>query len=117
MAVGLQDARVQMWYCLNCAAVDAASFTAFMKYIREAWLETGWQQEIKLVILMLHQGNTPIADWIMLLESTNVLLQGHVCQLSDNNLRNHIQSHIHADTMTAATATELHLVTEYDKYK
>jgi len=113
----LQDARVQTWYRLNRVAVDAAGFLAFMAHVREAWLETGWEQEVKLAILSSHQGNTPIADWIMLLESTNSLLQDYVCKLSDADLRNHIQSHVHVDTMSAATVAELHLITEYSKYK
>jgi hypothetical protein len=44
-------------------------------------------------------------------------LLNHVCKLSDDDLRNHIQSHIHPDTMTTATVAELHLITEYNKYK
>jgi hypothetical protein len=114
---GLQDAHVQTWYRLNRVAIDAAGFPAFMKHVRDSWLEPGWEQDVKLSILVSHQGNTPISDWIMLLESTNALLLNHVCKLSDDDLRNHIQSHIHPDTMTAATVAELHLITEYNKYK
>ncbi|KIM88511.1 hypothetical protein PILCRDRAFT_26727, partial [Piloderma croceum F 1598] len=117
VAGGLQDGRVQTWYRLNRAAVDAAGFPAFMATVRESWLEPGWEQDVKLTILASHQGSTPIVDWIMLLEATNTLLHNHVCKLSDNDLRNHIQSHVHPDTMTAATVAELHLIVEYDKYK
>jgi hypothetical protein len=117
IAGGLQDGHIQMWYHLNCAAVDAAGFTAFTKHIRDSWLKPGWEQEVKLVILTSHQGNSAISDWIMLLESTNTLLNDHVCKLSDNDLRNHIQSHVHPDTMTATTTAELHLIASYDKYK
>jgi hypothetical protein len=53
----------------------------------------------------------------MLLESTNTLLSGHTCALSTNDLQNHIQSHIHSNTVTASTTAELHLITDYDKYK
>ncbi|KIM80694.1 hypothetical protein PILCRDRAFT_9497 [Piloderma croceum F 1598] len=113
----LQDGRIQTWYRLNRVAVDAAGFPAFMKHICNAWLEPGWEQDVKLAILMSHQNNTPISDWIMLLESTNALLKGHVRKLSDDDLRNHIQSHVHANTMTAATTAELHLIVEYEKYK
>jgi hypothetical protein len=87
IAGGLQDGRVQTWYCLNRVAVDTAGFPAFMKHIRDSWLETGWEQEVKLAILASHQGTVPIFDWIMLLESTNALLNGHVCKLSDDDLR------------------------------
>jgi hypothetical protein len=117
IAGGLQDRRIQTWYHLNRAAVDAAGFPTFMKHIHEAWLEPRWEQEVKLAILASHQNNNPISDWIMLLESTNALLNGHVCKLSNADLRNHIQSHVHADTMTAATTAELHLIVEYKKYK
>jgi len=117
VASGLQDARVQTWYHLNCAAVDAAGFAAFMKHVRDSWLSTGWEQEVKLIILASHQGSTPITDWIMLIKVTNALLNGHTCKLSDADLRNHIQSHVYADTMVAATVTELHLVNSYEKYK
>jgi hypothetical protein len=115
VASGLQDRHVQMWYRLNCIAVDAAGFPAFLATIRQSWLEPGWEQDVKLTILASHQGSTPIADWIMLLELTNALLQNHVCKLSDTDLRNHIQSHVHPDTMTAATVAELHLIVEYEK--
>jgi hypothetical protein len=117
VAGGLQDGHVQTWYRLNCAAIDATGFTAFMKSIRENWLDPGWEQEVKLLILGSSQGSKPISDWIMLVESTNALLLGHACALSTNDLRNHIQSHIHPDTMTACTTAELHLVTNYEKYK
>lgn len=117
VAGGLQDGRVQTWYRLNRAAVDAAGFPAFMKSVRENWLDPGWEQEVKLLILSSSQGTKPIADWVMLVESTNALLAGHACALSTNDLRNHIQSHIHADTMTASTTAELHLITDYEKYK
>jgi hypothetical protein len=117
VAGGLQDGRIQTWYRLNRVAVDAAGFPAFMAHVRESWLEPGWEQNVKLIILASHQGTTPISDWIMLLESTNALLNGHTCKLSDADLRNHIQSHIHPDTMTAATTAELHLIASYDKYK
>ena len=117
VAGGLQDGRIQTWYRLNRAAVDAAGLSAFMAHVRESWLEPGWEQNVKLVILASHQSTTPISNWIMLLESTNALLNGHTCKLSDDDLRNHIQSHIHPDTMTAATTAELHLIVSYDKYK
>jgi hypothetical protein len=117
VAGGLQDGQVQTWYCLNRAAIDAAGFAEFLKSIHENWLEPGWEQEVKLLILGSSQGSKPIADWIMLVESTNALLLGHACALSTNDLRNHIQSHIHQDTMTASTTAELHLITDYDKYK
>jgi hypothetical protein len=117
VAGGLQDTCVQTWYRLNCAAVDAAGFPAFMKSVRESWLDVGWEQEVKLTILASHQGNTPISDWIMLLKSTNTLLLGHTCHLSKVDLRNHIQSHIHADTMTSTMIAELHLLNTYNKYK
>lgn len=81
------------------------------------WSEPGLEQEVKLVVLTSHQGNSAISNWIMLLESTNTLLNSHVCKLSDNNLHNHIQSHVHPDMMTAATTAELQLIASYDKYK
>ncbi|KIM78266.1 hypothetical protein PILCRDRAFT_11259 [Piloderma croceum F 1598] len=62
VAGGLQDGRVQTWYRLNHVAVDAAGFPAFMKTIRESWLEPGWEQDVKLTILASHQGSMPIAD-------------------------------------------------------
>ncbi|KIM90110.1 hypothetical protein PILCRDRAFT_59595 [Piloderma croceum F 1598] len=117
VAGGLQDGWVQTWYHLNRAAFDAAGFPAFMVTVRESWLEPRWEQDVKLTILVSHQGSTPITDWIMLLEATNALLHNHVCKLSNTDLRNHIQSHIHPDTMTTATVAELHLIVEYDKYK
>ena len=52
----------------------------------------------------------------MLIESTNMLLLWQACALPTNNLCNHIQSHIHPDTMTASTTAKLQLVTDY-KYK
>jgi len=117
VAGGLQDGRIQTWYRLNRVAVDAVGFPAFMVHVRKSWLEPGWEQNVKLVILASHQGTTPISDWIMLLKSTNALLNGHVCKLSDKDLRNHIQSHIHPNTMTAATTAKLHLIVSYEKYK
>ena len=88
-----------------------------MKSVHKNWLDPGWEQEVKLLILSSSQGSKPIADWIMLVESTNALLLSHACALSTNDLCNHIQSHIHPDTMTAATTAKLHLVTNYKKYK
>jgi len=117
VAGGLQDAHVQTWYCLNRAAVDAAGFATFMKHVRDSWLSAGWEQEVKLVILASHQGSTPIADWIMLIKSTNALLNRHTCKLSDADLHNHIQSHVYANMMAAVTVAELHLVDSYEKYK
>ena len=117
VAGGLQDRCVQMWYRLNHVAINAVGFTAFMKSICENWLDPGWEQEVKLLMLGSSQGSKPISNRIMLVESTNVLLLGHACALSTNNLRNHIQSHIHPDTMTACTTAELHLITDYEKYK
>ncbi|KIM73710.1 hypothetical protein PILCRDRAFT_80837, partial [Piloderma croceum F 1598] len=117
VAGGLQDGHIQTWYRLNHVAVDAVGFPAFMAHVRKSWLEPGWEQNVKLVILASHQGTTPISDWIMLLKLTNALLNGHTCKLSDEDLRNHIQSHIHPDTMTAATTAKLHLIVSYEKYK
>ena len=51
------------------------------------------------------------------MESTNALLTGYACALSTNDLCNHIQSHIHPDTMTASATAELHLLDDYKKYK
>jgi len=71
VAGGLQDGRIQTWYCLNRAAIDAAGFAAFMASVRSQWLDPGWEQEVKLIILGSSQGLTPISDWIMLVESMN----------------------------------------------
>ena len=117
VAGGLQDGCVQMWYCLNCMAIDTMRFTAFIKLICKNWLDPGWEQEVKLPILGSSQGLKPIDDWIMLVKSTNTLLLGHACTLSTNDLHNHIQSHIHPDMMTTCTTAELYLVTDYKKYK
>ncbi|KIM81331.1 hypothetical protein PILCRDRAFT_8699, partial [Piloderma croceum F 1598] len=110
VAGGLQDGQVQAWYCLNQAAIDAAGFPAFMATVRESWLEPRWEQDVKLTILASHQGSTPIADWIMLLEATNTLLHNYICKLSNTDLKNHIQSHVDPDTMTTASIAELHLI-------
>ena len=88
-----------------------------MKTGYKNWLEPGWEQKVKLIILSSLQATKPIADWIMLVESTNALLISHPCILSTNYLCNHIQSHIHADTMTTSTMAELHLIIHYEKYK
>jgi hypothetical protein len=117
VAGGLQDGHIQTWYHLNHAAIDAAGFAAFMASVRSQWLDPGWEQEVKLIILGSSQGSTPISDWIMLVESTNALLQGHACELSQADLCNHISSHIHPDTMTAATTAKTDLIADYEKYK
>ena len=59
----------------------------------------------------------PVSDWIMLLECTNALIKGTTCELNDAELRNHIQSHMHPDTMSAATHIELHLIVDFPAYK
>jgi hypothetical protein len=41
---GLQDGRIQTWYCLNRAAIDTAGFAAFMASVRSQWLDPGWEQ-------------------------------------------------------------------------
>jgi hypothetical protein len=117
IAGGLQDGRIQTWYQFNYVKIDVAGFTAFMTAVYESWLKPGWQQEVKLLILNLSQGTTPVTDWIMLLESTNMMLEGHPCKLSTNSLHNHIQSHVHADTMTTSTQAKLYLEMNYEKYK
>ena len=86
VAGGLQDGRIQTWYRLNRVAVDAMGFPMFMVHVRKSWLEPGWEQNVKLVILASHQGTTPISNWIMLLELTNALLNRHTCKLSDEDL-------------------------------
>ena len=101
MAGRLQDGRIQMWYHLNHIEIDGAGFPAFMKTVCENWLDPGWEQQVKLLILSSSQGSKLIADWIMLVESTNTLLLGHPCVLSTSDLHNYIQSHIYPDTMTS----------------
>jgi hypothetical protein len=117
VASGLQAGRVRTWYRLNCATVDAGGFTQFIKSVHANWLKLGWEQEVTLLILSSSQGLKPIANWIMLVESTNALLLDHPCVLSTNDLCNHIQRHIDPDTMTTSTTAKLHLVTNYEKYK
>jgi hypothetical protein len=85
--------------------------------VRKKWLQPGWEQDIKLTILASSQGNMPINDWINLLESTNTLIKGHACKLTDSDLCNYIQSHVHTNTMTAATDTKLHELTSHEIYK
>jgi hypothetical protein len=117
IAGGLQDGRIQTWYQFNYVKIDVAGFTTFMTAACESWLKPGWQQEVKLLILNLSQGTTLVTDWIMLLESTNMMLEGHPCKLSTNDLHNHIQSHVHTDTMTTSTQAKLYLEMNYEKYK
>jgi len=117
VAGGLQDAQVQTWYQLNRIAIDAAGFTNFMTTVRANWLDPGWEQEVKLLILSSSQGSMPVSNWIMLLECTNALIKGTTCELNDAKLRNHIQSHVHPDTMSAATHAELHLIVNFPAYK
>ncbi|KIM89523.1 hypothetical protein PILCRDRAFT_32726, partial [Piloderma croceum F 1598] len=93
VAGSLQDGCVQTWYCLNHTAIDGAGFNAFVASVRSQWLDPGWEQEIKLIILSSNQGSMPISNWIMLVKSTNALLKGHVCELSEADLHNHISSH------------------------
>jgi hypothetical protein len=117
VAGGLQDGRVQTWYWLNCAEVDTAGFAKFMKLVRANWLNPGWEQDIKLLILTSSQGTYRVSDWIMLLECTNALIKGTSCELTDAELRNHIQSHVHTNTMSSATHAQLHLILDYNAYK
>jgi hypothetical protein len=68
-----------------------------MTTVRANWLDPGWEQEVKLLILSSSQGSMP--------------------ELNDAELRNHIQSHVHPDTMSAATHAELHLIVDFPAYK
>jgi hypothetical protein len=80
----LQDGQVQTWYRLNCVVIDAGGFTDFMKMVHTNWLDTRWEQDIKLLILTSSQGSTPVSNWIiMLLECTNTLIKGTTCELTD----------------------------------
>jgi len=88
-----------------------------MTTVRANWLDPGWEQEVKLLILSSPQGSMPISDWIMLLECTSTLIKGTTCKLNDTKLHNHIQSHVHPDTMSTATHTELHLIVDFPAYK
>ncbi|KIM74439.1 hypothetical protein PILCRDRAFT_14457 [Piloderma croceum F 1598] len=117
VAGGLQDGHVQTWYWLNCLTIDAGGFVNFMTTVCANWLDPGWEQEVKLLILSSSQGSMPVSDWIMLLECTNALIKGTTCELNDTELRNHIQSHVHPDTMSAATHAELHLIVDFPAYK
>jgi hypothetical protein len=117
VAGGLQDAQVQTWYRLNHVAINAAGFANFMTTVCANWLNPGWEQEVKLLILSSSQGSMPVSDWILLLECTNALIKGTTCELNDAELRNHIQSHVHPDTMSTATHTKLHLIVDFPAYK
>jgi hypothetical protein len=76
---GLQDGCIQIWYHINRMAINTVGFTMSMKSIHKNWLDPGWEQQVKLLILSSSQGSKPITDWIMLAESTNALLLGHPC--------------------------------------
>ena len=117
IAGGLQDGRIQTWYQLNHVAINAGGFTNFMTTVCANWLDPGWEQEVKLLIFSSSQGSMPVLDWIMLLECTNTLIKGSTCKLNDAKLRNHIQSHVYPDTMSAVTHTELHLIVDFPAYK
>ena len=72
VAVGLQDGRIQMWYHLNHAAIDSAGFTSFMKSVHDNWLEPGWEQEVKLLILGTTQ--SPSGRLVLVHPQTTLLL-------------------------------------------
>lgn len=96
---GLQDARVQVWYRTNCAAIDAVGFDKFMLNVHTNWLDAGWEHEVKILILASSQGNMPVSDWIRLLESTNAILIGTTELLTEEQIHNQIKTHMHLDTL------------------
>ena len=116
IAWGLQDARVQVWYRTDRDKINAAGFTAFMKSIRTQWLPAGWEHNVKCLILSSSQQNLPVADWIHLLESTNAVLVSTTSHLTSDQLRAHIETHLHPDTQIAAHLAETHLVIGYSAY-
>ena len=116
IAWGLQDAHMQVWYRADCDVINTAGFTAFMASIRKHWLPAGWEHNVKCVILSSSQGNSPVADWIRLLESTNAVLVSTTSHLETANLRNHIETHLHPDTQIAAHLAKTHLILDYATY-
>jgi len=117
VASSLQDRQVWNWYRLDCVQIDAAGFPAFMEEVRNEWLIKGWEQKVKPFILGSMQGPTPINDWICLIESTNILVINAPFQLTNAKIHNHIDSHLHPDTMELVHDNDLHLITNCLKYK
>lgn len=113
IAWGLQDARVQVWYRMNQAAVDATGFDQFMKDIHANWLDAGWEHEVKLLILASSQGDMLVLDWVRLLESTNAVLIGTTELLLEEQIHNQIEMHMHPDTLIASKQAQTHTIKEY----
>jgi hypothetical protein len=116
IAWGLQDTHMQVWYQADRDAINTAGFTAFMASIWKHWLPAGWEHNVKCLILSSSQGNSPVADWIHLLESTNTVLVSTTSHLETANLHNHIETHLHSDTQIAAHLAETHLILDYAAY-
>ena len=116
IAWGLQDAHIQVWYRTNRDTVNAASFTTFMTSVRNQWLPTGWEHNVRCLILSWSQQNLPVTDWIRLLESINAVLIATTSHLTSAHLRAHIKTHLHANTQTAAQLAETHLILDYATY-
>ena len=116
IAWGLLDTHVQVWYRGDRDAINTAGFTACMVSVSKHWLPAGWEHNMKCLILSSLQGNSPVADWIRLLESTNAVLVSTTSHLETANFCNHIETHLHPDTQIAAHLAKMHLILDYATY-
>ena len=99
VAWNLQDLRVQDWYSHDCERLNAMTFTDFMKEVRSYWLPSDWADSICQKMLSSTQGDKAFHVWAAEVQSQNVLLWGSPSYLPDDNLRFHLESHMHKDLL------------------
>lgn len=70
-----QDHRIEEWLDTDWDGFAALSFRDFMVKLRDAFLPTGWEDDLKDDILSMRQGDKGFWEWFNSMTTKNLLLK------------------------------------------
>lgn len=111
---GIQDPQIQNWYLGNQARIEPMDFDTFITELQRYGLPSDWEHTTCANVLGTHQGDRPLGERVMEMQSTNTLLYGTASYLSELSVRNQLEVNQNVDLMTLCQHDFIDNVPDYN---
>ncbi|TFK45173.1 hypothetical protein OE88DRAFT_1640278, partial [Heliocybe sulcata] len=116
IAYGMRDPRLRDWYRAKRTAINAMSLEEYIKEMSARFLRPGWEDGHHDALLLVTQGDNTFWDWANHIQSENTTLLDTHCHLSDDDIRKHLNTHMHPETKLLCKDEKANQVTKFEDW-
>ncbi|TFK53310.1 hypothetical protein OE88DRAFT_1626721 [Heliocybe sulcata] len=116
IAYGMRDPHLCDWYRAKRTAINVMSLEEYIKEMSARFLRPGWEDDHHDTLLLVTQGDNTFWDWANHIQSENTTLLDTHRHLSDDDIRKHLNTHMHPETKLLCKDEKANQVTKFEDW-